>query len=84
MFYYSKQGQRRIYRQSKLVMPKEQWPSVAGSGIAMSYLNTVDGFLYFKFDHNSHYQDVQKQFIKAVDTVRRRRELDLIGYCMLI
>ncbi|XP_021963166.1 transcription factor 25 [Folsomia candida] len=65
----SKAGQRRIYRHSKLVMPKEQWPSVSGSGISMSYLNTVDGYPYFKFDHNLHYQDVQKEFMRAVDTL---------------
>lgn len=35
----------------------------------MSYLNTVDGYPYFKFDHNLHYQDVQKEFMRAVDTL---------------
>jgi len=35
----------------------------------MSYLCSKEGFLYFKFEHNSYYQEVQKSFMKAVDTL---------------
>lgn len=26
------------------------------------------GFEYFKFEHDSHYREIQKQFMKAVDS----------------
>jgi hypothetical protein len=39
------------------------------AGISMSYLYSKNGFLYFKFVHNVHYQDVQKQFMRAVDSL---------------
>lgn len=35
----------------------------------MSYLDSRDGYLFFKFEHNSHYVEVQKQFMRAVDTM---------------
>lgn len=41
---------------------------MSGSGISMSYLNNVDGFLYFKFDHNAEYREVQRSFMLAVET----------------
>lgn len=36
----------------------------------MSFLDTSkQGYLSFKFEHNKEYQDVQKQFIRAVNTL---------------
>lgn len=36
----------------------------------MSFLEAnKHGFLYFKFEHNKEYQEVQRQFIRAVNTL---------------
>jgi len=35
----------------------------------MSFLENRDGFLYFKFDHNSMYREAQRQFMEAVNTL---------------
>lgn len=36
----------------------------------MSFLEAnKQGYLFFKFEHNKEYQDIQKQFIRAVNTL---------------
>ncbi|CAL8100993.1 unnamed protein product [Orchesella dallaii] len=65
-----KQGQRRVYRQTRLIDPRDNWRSVVGAGISMSFVESnKQGYMYFKFEHNKEYQEVQKQFIRAVNTL---------------
>lgn len=66
-----KRSQRVVHRHKNLlVTPKESWPSTTLSGLSMQFLYQKDCFTYFKFTHNAEYQDTQRTFIKAVDSLQ--------------
>lgn len=52
-----------------LVTPKEHWPPIGNLGLSMKLLETKDGCQYFTYEHSLGYQNVEKKFFEAVDSL---------------
>lgn len=63
---------RAPQRNGRLVQPKDNWPHVGRSGITMSLVESGDrragGSQCFRFEHSPQYQQVQFQFLDAVQS----------------
>lgn len=63
----------------KLVPVKPEWPPVKGTGLTMEIQETSSsGTTFFLFRHNSTYQQVQKQFWTAVDSLNPENVMELV------
>lgn len=60
---------RGVTRATKLVVPRHNWPHVGKSGITMNLVETKQNQHYFKFEHSHHYQQIQFQFMDAVESL---------------
>lgn len=60
---------RGVTRATKLVVPRYNWPHVGKSGITMNLIETKQNQHYFKFEHSHHYQQIQFQFLDAVESL---------------
>eukprot|EP00094_Tigriopus_californicus_P004563 TCALIF_04395-PA protein Name:"Similar to TCF25 Transcription factor 25 (Homo sapiens)" AED:0.08 eAED:0.08 QI:269/0.62/0.55/1/1/1/9/131/672 len=53
-----------------IVIPKPNWPNPGRSGLTMKFVESdAKGNQVFTFDHSPEYQQVQKQFLAAVDSM---------------
>lgn len=66
-----RRGHNRGYIKSTwLVTPKENWPPIGKLGLSMNVVRkTHFGSIYFTYEHNSHYQQIQKRFLQAVESL---------------
>ncbi|KAK3932179.1 Transcription factor 25 [Frankliniella fusca] len=65
-----KRNQRvRTLKSTWLVTAKENWPQIGNQGLSMKLLETKDGITYFTLDHNRAYQDVENNFLAAVESL---------------
>uniref|UniRef100_T1IJ29 Transcription factor 25 n=1 Tax=Strigamia maritima TaxID=126957 RepID=T1IJ29_STRMM len=55
-------------RSTWLVQPRQNWPHVGKPGISMSLLESRGDVHIFTLEHNYHYQQIQFQFLNAVDS----------------
>jgi len=63
----------------RLVPVKPEWPPVKGTGLSMDLLETSsNGNSSFLFRHNPNYQNVQKMFWAAVDSLNPENVMDLV------
>ncbi|XP_067002912.2 ribosome quality control complex subunit TCF25 [Anabrus simplex] len=64
-----RRGRGRAYVKSTwLVSPKENWPHVGKTGISMR-MEKKDCVQYFCYEHSANYQQVEKKFLEAVDSL---------------
>ncbi|CAH1779648.1 unnamed protein product [Owenia fusiformis] len=64
-----RRGRHRVYhRQTWLTQPKESWPQMTKLGLSMRLLESRQGVNYFCFEHSSSYQQIQFQFLDAVES----------------
>jgi len=62
-----KKSRGRAYVKAAWLMnPKENWSQIRKTGLSMSLDHTKDGCVYFKFEHNKEYRQVQMNFWEAV------------------
>lgn len=53
-----------------LIAPKPNWPQPGKTGLAMKFLESDKyGNQFFTFEHSGSYQNVQKRFFHAVDSM---------------
>ncbi|EDO46412.1 predicted protein, partial [Nematostella vectensis] len=52
-----------------LVSPKDTWPNMSKSGLRMVLLENKNGCNYFAFEHSQTYQNIQFQFLDAVESL---------------
>ncbi|KDR12891.1 transcription factor 25 [Zootermopsis nevadensis] len=66
-----RRGHNRGYlRSSCLVSPKENWPSIGKLGLSMRIAAEMHGVIMsFKYEHNTNYQQIQKMFLEAVESL---------------
>ncbi|XP_038070196.1 transcription factor 25-like [Patiria miniata] len=65
-----KRGRRKAYQRSTwLVNPKAEWPNIGKSGLSMRQLEIKGGYQYFTLEHSKDYQQVQFQFLDAVESL---------------
>ncbi|XP_050521328.1 transcription factor 25 [Daktulosphaira vitifoliae] len=62
-----------------LVTPKDNWPPVGKSGSTMKYIETKNGIMYFAFEHNPEYQQVQLQLYDAVSNMSQQHLVNIIN-----
>ncbi|KAL0280406.1 UNVERIFIED_CONTAM: hypothetical protein PYX00_001701 [Menopon gallinae] len=57
-------------RSSCLVTPKDHWPlPYQKLGLSMKFLETKDDCQYFAFEHSNAYQNLEKKFLEAVESL---------------
>lgn len=50
--------------------PKEHWPAPHRKlGLSMKFLETKDDCQYFAFEHSNAYQNIEKKFLEAVESL---------------
>lgn len=65
-----RRSHQRVYqRSSRLVTPKPTWPRMGATGISMKTTKIIRGYSYFTFEHSPSYQEVQFQFLDAVESL---------------
>jgi hypothetical protein len=67
-----KRGRTRAHPRSSnwLVVPKPNWPHPGKMGLSMRFLESdKSGNQHFTFEHSPTYQNVQKRFFHAVDSL---------------
>ncbi|KAL5020913.1 hypothetical protein ScPMuIL_000068 [Solemya velum] len=67
-----RQRNRGRQRSSWLAQPKHSWPTYAKTGLTMTVArsdNGQNGEQHFNFEHSHQYQQVQFQFLDAVETL---------------
>lgn len=52
-----------------LVSGKENWPQVGKHGLSMSLVENKDGVLLFTYEHSQSYQQIQRKFLEAVESL---------------
>lgn len=79
----------RFHKQTLFVNPKENWPPLGKKGI---HMNVVSDFIsqnsrstkdanqiYFVFEHESFYKQVQENFIVAVETMDSNKIIEIVN-----
>ncbi|XP_033626213.1 transcription factor 25-like [Asterias rubens] len=65
-----RRGRRKTYQRSTwLVNPKAEWPHIGKTGLSMTQLETKGGNHFFTLEHSKDYQQVQFQFLDAVESM---------------
>ncbi|XP_056667116.1 transcription factor 25 isoform X2 [Monodelphis domestica] len=64
-----RQRQRQYHRSTWLTIPKSTWPRYSKTGITMRVLESKRGVQHFTFEHHREYQQVQFQFLNAVESM---------------
>ncbi|XP_036603988.1 transcription factor 25 [Trichosurus vulpecula] len=64
-----RQRQRQYHRSTWLTTPKSTWPRYSKTGITMRVLESKRGVQHFTFEHHREYQQVQFQFLNAVESM---------------
>ncbi|XP_069701735.1 ribosome quality control complex subunit TCF25 [Periplaneta americana] len=66
-----RRGHNRGYLKSTwLVQPKENWPPIGKLGLSMKLVGNIHyDYAYFQYEHNTNYQQVQKRFLDAVESL---------------
>ena len=58
-------------RRNIFIRGKEEWPRAPGGGLGMEVEHECrDGITVYRFVHNTFYQDVQRQFLVAVESMQ--------------
>lgn len=74
-----KHGARRTLPQYRIIQKDPRWPQVDGSGLSVvldeSFPNPKPGYKYYKFVHNTAYQEQQQLFWDLMDN----QEADLVS-----
>lgn len=75
-----KHGARRTLPQYRIIQRDPRWPQVDGSGLSVvvdeNFPNPKPGYKYYKFVHNSAYQEQQQLFWDLMDN----QEPDLVSH----
>ncbi|XP_022104331.1 transcription factor 25-like [Acanthaster planci] len=65
-----RRGRRKTYQRSTwLVSPKAEWPNIGKTGLSMKRLEIKGGYQSFTLEHSKDYQQVQFQFLDAVESL---------------
>lgn len=51
-----------------MLFTPRNWPHIGNPGISMNLIENIGDIHYFSFEHNKHYQQVQFQFLEAVES----------------
>ncbi|XP_064610645.1 ribosome quality control complex subunit TCF25-like [Liolophura sinensis] len=69
---------RPAHRSSWLATPKDSWPPMGKTGLSMSHQESHHGNLYFNFEHSTQYQQIQRQFWEAVDSLNHQNIVNIL------
>lgn len=63
-------GRTGHLKKTWLVSPRENWPPIGKSGLSMSIDSTMksENILYFVYEHDSSYKQIQYKFLEAVES----------------
>lgn len=68
-------------RRNVFMMGKEEWPKATSGGLGMELEQKGnDGTKYYRFVHNTAYQDVQRQFQSCVESMDPQRIIQLLQF----
>ncbi|KAG8224133.1 hypothetical protein J437_LFUL001827 [Ladona fulva] len=70
---------RGTLKSTWLVTPRENWPQIGKPGLSMSLVEMKEGVLYFKYEHNLHYQQIQMKFLEAVESLNPDNIVSIIN-----
>lgn len=64
-----------------LVSPRENWPLIGKSGLSMSVDSTMksDNVLYFVYEHDSSYKQIEHKFLEAVESSNPESLINVIN-----
>lgn len=66
----SKRRGRGYLKSTCLVSPKENWEPIGKLGLSMKLVGSLhQDCTYFKYEHNTNYQQIQKRFLEAVESL---------------
>ena len=74
------QRHRHLRASHWLVVPKPSWPQPGKTGLTMKFLESdKQGNQFFTFEHSPAYQNVQKRFFHAVDSLNPEFIIQLLN-----
>lgn len=76
-----RRGHSRGYLKSTwLVSPQENWPPIGKLGLSMKLVGSSHhDYVYFKYEHNTNYQKIQKRFLEAVDSLDHNNVVAIVN-----
>lgn len=74
-------GRTGHLKKTWLVSPRENWPPIGKSGLSMSVDSTMksDNVLYFVYEHDSSYKQIQYKFLEAVESSNPESLINVIN-----
>ncbi|XP_015171519.1 PREDICTED: transcription factor 25 [Polistes dominula] len=74
-------GRTGHLKKTWLVSPRENWPPIGKSGLSMSIDSTMksDNALYFVYEHDSSYKQIQLKFLEAVESSNPESLINVIN-----
>ncbi|XP_068722284.1 ribosome quality control complex subunit TCF25-like isoform X2 [Montipora capricornis] len=75
-----RKSHQRVYQPAtRLVTPKQSWPRIGATGIRMEMDEMNRGHSFFAFHHSPSYQEVQFQFLDAVESLNPNNISDILN-----
>ncbi|KAG4304617.1 hypothetical protein PORY_002010 [Pneumocystis oryctolagi] len=71
---------RSRFNRSPLMSFKNSWPPMLNNELSMDIIDYVNGIGYFKFSFSETYQDIQQQFLVAVNSLDPNNLMTLLQY----
>lgn len=71
-------------RRNVFMLGKEEWPKATSGGLGMEVEEQKDGVTWYRFVHNTGYQDVQRQFQTCVESMDPQRMIQLLQFNRMI
>ncbi|XP_014616085.1 PREDICTED: transcription factor 25 [Polistes canadensis] len=74
-------GRTGYLKRNWLVSPRENWPLIGKSGLSMSVDSTMksDNVLYFVYEHDSSYKQIEYKFLEAVESSNPESLINVIN-----
>eukprot|EP00118_Oscarella_pearsei_P009265 m.52463 g.52463 ORF g.52463 m.52463 type:complete len:613 (+) comp34210_c0_seq2:12-1850(+) len=66
---HRRRGHRTYHRPTHLATPRDSWPQMMKLGLSMEQVEKKDGCQYYRFVHSSAYQQIQFEFLDAVESL---------------